>query len=882
MSKQSFFRFVMYASLCVVLVMSLGLMTGCKGSDGANGAPGLNGANGSNGTNGGNTVNINTLSADDMLTFTMTGSVTNVSMSAQPVVNFTVTDSIGRGVTGLGTPSASNAANTNYVKLTIATLGSDPTDSTNAWRTYFTDASSNPTNTGLVANLVDNGDGTYQYTFANSNITFDPNATHRLAIQVSGTVPRSSPSIVIGNPLNIIYDFVPSGAPITNTRDIVSETACNGCHTRIGETNNFFNRSLNMAGHGGRMTTKYCVVCHTPQMETNHPVSTADGGGNLTNYDGNTTYPGGSTWLLSNGTNTYAQMEFVTMIHKTHRGEDLALQNYVINNHYAPNEFTYPQDRRNCTTCHVGTNGDNWKTKPTMKACGSCHDNVSWANAVPTGFVQHGGGGGYNDDSQCAMCHTASAIATVHIPFDSPDTNATWNGGTNANTNAAFIAAAPFGTNLPPGALAPTYTINSVTVSSVTATQSQVAVSFTMKLGGNPVSFNTDTVGSPMISGFIGSPSIVVAYTLPQDGVNSPADFTNTNTYYLQNIWLGTQGTLVSGGSGSYTAVLTKTSAGKNGYIPANATMVTAYMTPAYSLGKTTASSYSTNATYTWGTPPLTQVNVPPITYFGITVADFSWSPTTGLGGLIVPAPVASKTAKNYTGRRKIVDNTKCNVCHAPLGVEPTFHAGQRNNGEVCNICHTPDKASNSGWSVASGHFIHAIHSAVFRSNPFMYDAASPTDSFGNVTYPAILNNCQACHVSGMYDFSNSASSSALPNMLLYTAVTGIVSSGTATSYQAAPLAYGVQYDHDYGAAPAATDIATGQSYTGGGTNLVMTPITGACSGCHDKAADIDHMTQTGGGVFYGARSAALGAAEQCLICHGKGGVADINTVHQY
>ncbi len=175
---------------------------------------GADGANGTNGLNGAATVNINSMSADDMVATTMTGSIISVTMAAQPVVKFSVVDQNGRGVTGLGIASPSNAANTNYTKLVIATLGTDPTDSvTNAWSNYLLDSSpqSLPTSTGLTANLVDNGDGTYVYTFANSNFTFDPTATHRIAVQISGNVPNVTPTLPITHPVNIIYTFRPNG-----------------------------------------------------------------------------------------------------------------------------------------------------------------------------------------------------------------------------------------------------------------------------------------------------------------------------------------------------------------------------------------------------------------------------------------------------------------------------------------------------------------------------------------------------------------------------------------------------------------------------------------------------------------------------------------------
>jgi OmcA/MtrC family decaheme c-type cytochrome len=68
----------------------------------------------------------------------------------------------------------------------------------------------------------------------------------------------------------------------------------------------------------------------------------------------------------------------------------------------------YPQDIRNCVNCHAGSQtgagrddlvltaqGDNWAEVVTQAACGSCHDDVD--------FAEHKGG--QADDSKCGSCH---------------------------------------------------------------------------------------------------------------------------------------------------------------------------------------------------------------------------------------------------------------------------------------------------------------------------------------------------------------------------------------------------------------------------------------------------------------------------------------------
>jgi OmcA/MtrC family decaheme c-type cytochrome len=820
----------------LLLLVATVVATGCKGSDGStgpqgpagvNGTDGTNGSNGTNGTNGLNgadTVNINSLNADEMIATTMTGSITSVTMSAQPVVKFTVVDQNGRGVTGLGAASTSNAANLNYVRVAVAYLSTDPTDTTtNAWHNYYVDSSAQalPTNEGLSAGLVDNGDGSYTYTFQNAiSDTIDMTATHRVAVQISGNVPGVTPTLPITHPANIIYTFVPDGSPVTNTRDIVSETACNGCHTKLGNTSLDFNGGRfapGQPGHGGRQVTQYCVMCHNPQMESaGRTVSTADASGNLINPDHDSKAPNGSTWLLSNGTATYAQMEFVTMIHKTHMGENLQLQGYGINDgHFFPNDIGYPQDIRNCTTCHIGPDGDNYKNKPSIKACGSCHDNISWASTVPTGFLAHAGGA--QSDTQCALCHDAANIASYH------DT-------TRTNTDPVTGASMPVSTA--------TYTcvISSASVS----TNGEMSVVFKIQQNGSDVVLNTFSAGSTnMISGLSTSkgPDFIAAYAVQQDGISNPSDWNSGHTSaYLQNIWDGTKGSLTGpDGNGYYTAVIS----GSTFSIPSNAKMVTAIMKDSPTIIAS-------------GTPALT-----------------------------VPA---MKTADGYTGRRAIVDASKCDSCHKQLGTSPNFHGGNYSI-TICAACHIPNQTSN-GWSASFRTWVHGIHGASKRSVPFTWHATAVDDNFSMLLYPAILNDCQKCHLPGTYDFSASQyTPSLISGMLNVTVSKGTYTTGPSGSTPAALNAF---RNSPYIVADGVTDYGTGPSVDAGGnltpgdpTNLVQSPITAVCVACHDLTTDINHM-EANGGQFYETRATAPSPSiESCLVCHGHGAMMDIDVVHK-
>jgi OmcA/MtrC family decaheme c-type cytochrome len=154
--------------------------------------------------------------------------------------------------------------------------------------------------------------------------------------------------------------------------------------------------------------------------------------------------------------------------------------------------------------------------------------------------------------------------------------------------------------------------------------------------------------------------------------------------------------------------------------------------------------------------------------------------------------------------------------------------------------------------------------------------------------YPGILNNCEQCHLPGTYDFSSSIYTTSVMNGMLnvlvasktYTTVGG---SGAGNAYKNSPYvdATGVT---NYGLAYSVT--ATGVKTEGSGSNLVTSPITAACSACHDAPTAIAHMKENGGS-FYATRATAnantaAGIGESCLICHAKGGVADIKTMHAY
>jgi OmcA/MtrC family decaheme c-type cytochrome len=704
--------------------------------------------------------------------------------------------------------------------------------------------------------LVENGFGAgdYTYTFPTTSIAngpvaiaYDPaklNETHVVWIQASRqTNPIFTLDANTFFAANAPYNFIPSGTGTPNPREIVSQAGCDGCHGKFkAET------TASAAFHGGgRVAAGMCNVCHNPGRTTNPSASSA------------------------------------SFIHRIHNGENVATANL-----FHGIAATYPRDIRSCDTCHGGAaQGAQALTNPSTLACKGCHDYVSFTGAATdvcqiVGRVVRGPDGkplpcnhvaGPQPDTACVTCHGPSggfSAANYHKPVAPPDPTNAWlvPSGGNANTNASFVAAGGY---VPMGARVITYDVKSVDAvvdASVAPSVKRPQITFKLKDGGADVTFQTYAPAATppvreLMPNFVGSPSVYFAFAVPQDGSATPSDFNASASGYIKKIWDGSAtgsgaGTLTGpDASGYYTIKLTGVQ------IPATATMLTGGVGYTYSLSSA---------------PPLVQTNV----------AEYPWTPNTpadgkAQGGLSVPAPNVWKAATGYTARRAIVDTAKCNSCHGALGVTPTFHAGQRNDGPTCSFCHNPNRTS-SGWAAGSKYFIHAIHAGRKRTVPYTWHATEAGPGFDEVEFPGTLNTCTTCHVANTYDFTNATNLSAISNMELSTVASG--------KYDTNPLTSSSYYTvSPYVVADNVTDYGVGFSYNAttnvttqaAGTTLVLSPITGACAACHDSTIAINHM-RANGGQFYAPRAAvlSLGASqEQCMICHGPGRTAAIGLVHQ-
>ena len=647
--------------------------------------------------------------------------VDDVAHTARLTVNFTVTDPDGDPIPDLGAPSPTQATRFAYLRFALSELepAEDLSGDPDSWVSYTT-------GDRTPANLTDHGDGTYTYLLATNLYTlYIPSLRHRLLMTVSGAIVAQSK--------NVTYDFVPEQLPgpfvFDTSRDIVTTTACNSCHGRLGST-------LGDASfHGGsRYTTEACATCHT------------------------TSLVGGSA-------------EFAPMVHKIHAAQNIeGLADF--------SEVTYPQDVRNCATCHAGTDGSNWYTRPSQTACGSCHADVDFVTGE-----NHDGGPQTN--AACVDCHSEDAIKEVHV--------------TDIST--------PHNPDVPEGAVSFEYVLEEVTVND----SRQAVVRFHINADGEPVDLSTIPP-----AGFSGGPGFLVAYALPQDGVEVPVDYNNLGRSAGQpaTVTLASLSGKLTGTPESYTAVLDAAP------FPSGATMRAVALQGYFT--QLMGNPASTTDDLARHTPSVVQ-------------------PVTG-------DPV----------RRQVVEVAKCLNCHESL----ELHGGNRvNNVQVCVTCHDPN-LSSSGRTVnpadvtqeqkdalaAAGHdpndplswpetsmqlknLVHGLHSSGMRN--FDYDFVRNRNgasyfNWSEVTFPGILSNCETCHLPGTYGVD-------LPDGVLVS--TNVTTSGP-NATRASILAARDSVPND--------------------TDEILSPTAGPCSMCHDSVPAAAHMEQNGG-VIGKTRLAALG-----------------------
>lgn len=232
--------------------------------------------------------------------------------------------------------------------------------------------------------------------------------------------------------------------------------------------------------------------------------------------------------------------------------------------------------------------------------------------------------------------------------------------------------------------------------------------------------------------------------------------------------------------------------------------------------------------------------------------------------GALTSIPVEGVVFFAGPARREIVSIDKCNDCHESLSLHG---ANRADNIQLCATCHNPDatdvrRRAGAGFdwttpspldgkgeeSVDMRYMIHAIHAA----QNVVYGFGNRSHDYRDITYPQGVGNCNACHLEGTY-------------------------------YPAAPQGRSVT-------------INTGPDRSDWRDDVAITPTAAACWSCHQGApeqiANLTrlHIMQTGG-YLPTATDASVTKAdleaqavstylETCGICHGPGGIADVEAMH--
>lgn len=350
------------ARIFSLMLIGLFLAACSGGDDGSPGADGNAGPPGPPGPPGPSTGSGIPIDSAEKINI----AVANVDVPAgggAPTVFLTLTNDLQQGLKDL--PAGD-------IRFVLSQLSPGNAGGSSAWQSYVTRSSNGipdaqaTTETATAGTFVDNGDGTYEYTFASAltdypaGPVFDAVKTHRLGVEIRDQAPISS---------NGIHDFVPAGGDPLFERRIVDTDTCNACHDRL-------------EFHGGpRTDVEYCVTCHNPS-------STDEDSGNT--------------------------VDMKALIHNIHAGRD----GYAIigfrGTLHDYSDIVWTQDVRNCQTCHEESDtntpqASNWRLVPNRAACGTCHfDDGDPANgehdfAIEDGI--HPLGLVLTDDTQCTVCH---------------------------------------------------------------------------------------------------------------------------------------------------------------------------------------------------------------------------------------------------------------------------------------------------------------------------------------------------------------------------------------------------------------------------------------------------------------------------------------------
>lgn len=719
-------RKMLYSVACMSL-LAASLLAGCSSSDSGGGVAASTSA-------------ITTPSADG----NVQASIGSVTINSPPVVTFALSDELGQPLDPvsfinsggsirfyIARISADGSKYESYVPVndtTSANYLKVPSYDGNEDLTTAAGAAGVAAFTGRFATV---SPGVYTYTFKTDvkdtaktfkSLAYDATLTHTVVAQISRNVIKSGKTVQQAS--NPYINFRPDGGAVTATREVVSISACNECHGKLGL-------------HGGsRREIMLCVMCH------NEGVTVATTG---------------------------VPIDLKTLVHKIHMGAKLpsiaknvkygigSADYSTVGYPMMSGDPTINSTPADCVKCHkkgtntfgktFGNDVDRYKTTPTIGSCSSCHDLTSFTSSTSLAFntwtsskqntklirtvtgTAHSGGA--QADGTCVTCHAATgtdynsasikSITGAHTVFEKSSANkgvvakilAVENSLAGQTPVITFQLTDSTGKGFAPYS----------SVSSATATNS-----ISIKVGamnGTP-DFDNITDGA--------------LYTAPEDGLTYSANF-------------GTSGTAFS--------IPISGNATKNGttYYAATAASLHAVTAVDKTKGiyKVAAKNYGFNlATKVFPLPAPLPYKLP--TYGGTVAYAIQATVNTPLTrstahGGVKTATAAAATIPVYydlatglpTGqsRRQSLDTANCNMCHGQL---VGFHGTGRNTVEFCVMCHTPNNPVNGAADQvgAAGDFkvfVHKIH-----RGPALKDTAYSFEGAIADGYPNDLRRCDACH----------------------------------------------------------------------------------------------------------------------------------------
>ncbi len=872
-----------------LVALAVAALAGCGGGDGdstpATPAPGGTGVAQAISAAAGVAGNDTATNSEAPFTVVQAAGVPAVTVASPPKVNFAVfSDGKVKGdlkVANLSVAIAKLVPGTDgnpdqwvsYVYRTETAAAGVGPGGTPALATAL-QATSDPKPAAQANQLVYNADlGYYTYTFSTditdptktNNVTFEPDRTHRVGIQLSYT--NAAGETVRVNPY---FDFtfvdgksVPVTDP-TKTRKMTDVASCNSCHDKL-------------ALHGGgRVDTQYCVMCH------NSGTVDANSGNNL---------------------------DLRTMVHKIHSGkllksklaaggEDYTIWGFSNSMHnYA--EVGFPQDLRNCTKCHSAANpatpqGDNWKTKPTKEACLTCHANnagSAWdtSHLVYAKSAEVNGGTAKPNavakdltNAQCATCH---AVGTPVSPE-----NVHWN--QNEENSAKYKM-----------------NIEDVTYNATTRVT-------TVKY------FLSDPTNANAAYDLVTSECTVSAATPPVTTCANTTKFGNLRFYlgYQNMVGQSTSPTTeFTAGSGISQFAYKGTNLGNNHYtldlpaIPADtATLVLSGTGRVVSLGQIKENKLQVKTNVlprpdVVGQVPADRVSV---------VVQNTFKDVALTGTLKERRAVVSNDKCNACHGALGTTSGANTLANA-------FHGGARDIVESCSICHDVNRAS-SGNVMTNGlplyesyqfkRMIHGIHGNSKRTSPFTHGnrvrgafgmdgvlTAAGGTFLADYTASIKVNNAATgttmialaagSAVAGGATFDTIAtmmtdSVKALKVAQGDTSATNAV--GAAENYAAEVAWPGVglncnachvnnSYKKDL--SPLGTVVFKDTGVTDPNQWKVISPKASSCTACHDSSNAIGHVTSFGASAFGDKVQAGL-PQETCDDCHAPGGFKGVDIVH--